>query len=40
MPEDIRIERFQDFLHSMDLILNTILGDSTILWLKKEAVAL
>ena len=32
--------RFQDFLDSMGLILNSILGHSTILCLKKEAVGL
>ena len=31
---------FQDFLNSMDLILNLIQGHSTILCLEKEAVGL
>ena len=36
-PDNIRRERFQDFLNSMGLISNSIQGLLTVLCLKKEA---
>ena len=39
-PTTIEQKRFQDFLNSMGLILNSIQGYSTNLCLKKEAVGL
>ena len=39
-PTTLESKRFQDFLKSVGLVLNSIQGRSTILCLKKEAVGL
>ena len=40
VPDDIKKAKFQDFLNSIGLILNSIQGHSSVLCLKKETVGL